>query len=192
MASLSTRQTLCDESITVRRGNGRKATFTAQALIHAPFLPLRSLYCSPDTFCLFTPTLWPNLAGMREIKSGLVKSLHFPALVSSIKLSLSAGRLRDAAKNKCNARRARRKARGHGRKLRRARRAVGKKKKVGYAALNEKSLRWNVQRDGSRRFNVGKRGRVRCLGRRQERQRCLKVNREVRQQTISAIMMLIR
>lgn len=110
-------------------GEWKKATFTAQTLIHAPFLPLRSLYCSPDTFCLFTPTPWPNLARMREIKSGLVKSLHFPALVSSIKLSLSAGRLRDAAKNKCNARRARRKARGHGRKLRRARRVVGKEKK---------------------------------------------------------------
>lgn len=98
MPSLSTRQTLHDESITVRRGNGKKATFTAQPLIHAPFLPLSSLYCSPDTFCLFTPTPWPNLARMREIKSGLVKSQHFPALVSSIKLSLSAGRLRDAAK----------------------------------------------------------------------------------------------
>lgn len=62
-----------------------------------PHVLLHSLYCSPDAFCLFTPTPWPNLAWMREIKSGLVKSLHFPALVSSIKLSLLAGHLRDAA-----------------------------------------------------------------------------------------------
>lgn len=44
---------------------------------------------------------------MRQIKSGLVKSLHFLALVLPIKLSLLGGRLRD----KCNAQGARRKER---------------------------------------------------------------------------------
>lgn len=58
-----------------------------------------SLYRGPDTFRLFTPTPWPNLAPqLREIKSGLVKSLHFLALASSIKLSLLVDRLNKAAK----------------------------------------------------------------------------------------------
>lgn len=66
-----------------------------------------TIYCSPDASCLFTQTPCPNLVRMRQIKSDLVKSLHFPALVSSIKLSLLASLLRDVVKQiQCSRRRA--------------------------------------------------------------------------------------
>lgn len=66
-----------------------------------------TIYCSPDESCLFTQTPCHNLVRMRQIKSDLVKSLHFPALVSSIKLSLLAILLRDVVKQmQCSRRRA--------------------------------------------------------------------------------------
>lgn len=67
--------------------------------------PLDCIYCSPDASCLFTQTPCPNLVRMRQIKSDLVKSLHFPALVSSIKLSLLASLLRDVVKQMQRSRR---------------------------------------------------------------------------------------
>lgn len=73
----SARQALCDNSVSVH-GGMEKATFQAQTSYSHTLLLLNSRYCSPNAFCLFTPTPRSNLARMRGIKSGLVKLATLP------------------------------------------------------------------------------------------------------------------
>ena len=115
---------LCNKSITVH-GGMEKATFTEQPLCHTPSCHF-TVFIAVQMHSVYLPTLQPNLGKMREIKSGLEKSLHFPPLNCHCWPVIY-----EMKRNKCNAPRAEQKATRHDRNC---------STQVGVPGLNEKSF----------------------------------------------------
>lgn len=102
------------------------------------------IFYTPDVFCLFTPTPRPDFAQMGwKLNRAARKSLHFPALGSSIKLSLLP--VRDAAAQ-----------------MEYVRSGEGGQSQRGWLVgghLNKNSFSCGVPREGSRRPRVGLKAR---------------------------------